>query len=167
MVSRRHAISCKSFLLFYFKLVISVFILASSSSFVLHGLYSISHLTTKLIIINRIVISLTDIRVDVVAEIFSLSRLGSPACIAFVFITIDTACRERMPMVVLWVNHLMMAEFFLLWEKPKEIRLEEMLELVQKLSSLVVPLPLQCRWEKWVISHIAWETPNVFMHYLL
>ena len=45
--------------------------------------------------------------------------------------------RQTKLTVVLWVDHLILAEIFLIWEKPKHIQLEGKLELVQKLCNAV------------------------------
>ena len=47
-----------------------------------------------------------------------------------IFIVIGTSCGDSKPMVVLWILHLILADFFLFWEKTKYVQLKEMLEFV-------------------------------------
>ena len=51
-----------------------------------------------------------------------------------VFINISSLCGDRArPMVVSWVHYLILVDSFLIWEKANHVRLDMMLELVQKL----------------------------------
>ena len=78
--------------------------------------------------------------------------------------------RESKPLFVLWVHHLILTEIFLICDKKtlkKYIWLDGMLEVVDRLSSVVFVLVLGGLWWKLAFSHNVWEIPNVFMHYQL
>ena len=56
--------------------------------------------------------------------------------------------RWSQPIAVLCDHHLTMVKNFLILEKPNHIWMEEMLEFVQKLFSMVFPLVLNGLWSK-------------------
>ena len=75
-----------------------------------------------------------------------------------VFITISISCRDWARQW-LWGHHLILAEIFLIWQKPQHVW--GCLNLFKSFAAWSFFL-----WYKLVFSHFVWEIPNVFMHYL-